>query len=75
MADFDGDGHADLAVPITLVGTIQIYRGNGDGTFATPVGYPANGFVVSIAAGDFNGDGKPDLAADPGFTEAGCWSS
>jgi len=72
VADFDGDGHADLAVPITLVGTIQIYRGNGDGTFAAPVGYPADGFVVSIAAGDFNGDGKPDLAAAiPGFTDGG----
>ena len=63
VADFDGDGHADLAVPLALASTIQIYRGNGDGTFTGPVSYPANGPVVSIAAGDFNGDGKPDLAA------------
>jgi hypothetical protein len=62
VADFDGDGHADLAVPLALAGTIQIYRGNGDGTFAAPVSYSAP-FVVSITAGDFNGDGKPDLAA------------
>ena len=63
VADFDVDGQADLAVPLTLASTIQIYRGNGNGTFAAPVSYPANGPVVSIAAGDFNGDGKPDLAA------------
>ena len=62
VADFDGDGHLDLAVPLALAGTIQIYRGNGDGTFAAPVSYPAP-FVESIIAGDFNGDGKPDLAA------------
>jgi hypothetical protein len=63
VVDVDGDGHLDLAVPLAVAGTIKIYRGNGDGTFAVPVSYPAPGFVLSIVAGDFNGDGKPDLAA------------
>ncbi len=61
VADFDGDGHLDLAVPLDVSGILQIYRGNGDGTFAAPVQYSVP-FVHSIIAGDFNGDGKPDLA-------------
>jgi hypothetical protein len=63
VADFDGDGHLDIAIPLAGSGAIEIHRGNGDGTFADPVSYPVPGFVVSIAVGDFNGDGKPDIAA------------
>ena len=67
VADFDGDGHLDLAVPSVLAGIISIYHGLGDGKFAAPVTYSA-GYVNSIVAGDFNDDGKPDLAvAIPGF--------
>ena len=75
-ADFNGDGILDLAVlnklnasgPIAP-GSVTILLGNGDGTF-TPVGAtPATGLVpVSIAVGDFNGDGKADLTtADTGI--------
>jgi hypothetical protein len=69
-ADFNGDGILDLAVLNKLntsgpaaPGSVTILLGNGDGTF-TPVGAtPATGLVpVSIAVGDFNGDGKADLA-------------
>src|SRR5688500_11286841 len=35
--------------------------GNGDGTFRSKVQYPAGGPAQDLAAGDFNGDGKPDL--------------
>jgi len=54
-ADFDGDGNIDLA---SLTG--EVLLGNGDGTFrvGTPFA-PAVDFVVS---GDFNSDGKQDLA-------------
>jgi hypothetical protein len=63
VSDFDSDGHLDIAIPLAAAGTIQIYRGNGDGTFADPATFSAPGFVVSIATGDFNGDGKSDIAA------------
>src|SRR5581483_7356844 len=36
--------------------------GNGDGTFSLPVQYSAGSGPSSIAFGDFDGDGKPDLA-------------
>ena len=36
---------------------------NGDGTFQAAVSYPVDGQPDSLAAADFNGDGKIDLAA------------
>ena len=35
--------------------------GKGDGTFAAPVNYAAGSNPISVAVGDFNGDGVPDL--------------
>ena len=49
---------------------MTILMGNGDGTFTEIAAIPAAG-PVSIAVGDFNGDGKPDLAvSNPGAYEA-----
>ena len=39
-------------------GTV-VYHGNGDGTFQT--GLVVSNSQSSVAIGDFNGDGKPDL--------------
>jgi hypothetical protein len=43
-------------------GTVDVEFNNGDGTFAAPVSYAVSGDPVSVAGGDFNGDGKLDLA-------------
>ena len=40
--------------------------GNGDGTFQAAVNYAAGSRPYSVAVGDFNGDGKPDLAVANG---------
>jgi len=67
IGDLNGDGNADLAVGnLTLgdpsVGTVTIELGNGDGTFV-PTYYPATGNGNrSVAIGDLNGDGHPDIA-------------
>jgi hypothetical protein len=42
--------------------TISVLLGNGDGTFQPHVDYAAGMAPASVAAGDFNGDGKLDLA-------------
>lgn len=67
VADFNGDGKADLAVgnsydDVGQPGTITILLGNGDGTFtAATTGPTAGNTLQSVAVGDFNGDGKADL--------------
>ncbi len=65
FGDFNHDGKLDLAIPITDDMEIVILLGNGDGTFAPAAGSPIQtGLgVSSVVVGDFNGDGKLDLAA------------
>jgi FG-GAP-like repeat len=62
IADLDGDGKLDLAVLDFTNSTVSILKGNGDGTFMTPVGYGVGGHPFSLVVADFNKDGKPDLA-------------
>lgn len=70
VGDFDGDNKADLAVGSLLGGVSQIsvFIGTGTGNFAAPVNYPVilNFSISNIAVGDFNGDGRQDIAARNG---------
>ena len=41
---------------------MSVLLGNGDGTFQGQMTYPVGAKPVAIVAGDFNGDGRTDLA-------------
>lgn len=61
VADFNGDGHPDIAAAIPVNDLVAVLLNNGDGTFARPR-YLHIGFPRSVAAGDFSHDGHADLA-------------
>ena len=70
-SDFNGDGILDLAVAggtLSRGGFISVLLGNGDGTFQPEVDYPSNPSSDQVITGDFNGDGKLDLANSGGST-------
>ena len=68
IGDFNADGKQDLAVGDSVPsggppGRVTILLGNGTGGFGPPAGYPAGDRTASVAVGDFNGDGRQDVAA------------
>jgi len=66
VSDFNKDGNMDIAVAEGDFATLNIYFGNGDGKFQTPVTRSISGFNGTTTAGDFNGDGWADIAINNG---------
>src|SRR5438477_326720 len=64
-ADFDGDGNLDLAVVNTAInelGDVTILLGKGNGRFKLVNAYGLNEVPLFVRSGDFNKDGKMDIA-------------
>lgn len=60
-ADFNGDGKADLALPIPD-GILMLFgTGNADAPYVTGPTFTVTGGIGCPTAGDINGDGIPDL--------------
>lgn len=68
--DLNGDGARDVVVATSFrngfefgAGSFHLFLGRGDGTFQAPVSHDTgvNG-AMTVAIGDFNSDGHPDIA-------------
>jgi hypothetical protein len=64
IGDFSHNGKLDLAVGEQFGGIsqVQIFLGNGDGTFNPGPSYPVGPEPSSVAVADFRGNGNLDLA-------------
>ena len=67
VGDFNGDGRPDLAVANFGSGTVSVLMdttaaGATTLSFAAQQTFAVGAGPISVAVGDFNGDGKPDLA-------------
>ena len=70
VGDVNGDGNPDLVVASQCLsttncanGAVGVLLGNGDGTFQSAVTHSSGGTnATSVVLGDFNGDGKLDVA-------------
>ncbi len=74
VGDFNGDGKLDVAVlnscgndPTCSSGTVSILLGDGTGNFTLSSSPAVGPHPRAVAAGDFNGDGKLDLAVTNGI--------
>jgi len=75
IADFNGDGRDDIAVggyaggqntTQSDSGVISVLISNPDGSLQPAIAYPIPAPATDLVAGDFNGDGRIDLAAEYG---------
>ena len=64
IGDLNGDGNRDLVTADYSDNTVSVLLGDGSGGFSAAAGSPFAVGVnpISVAIGDLNGDGHPDLA-------------
>lgn len=72
LADLNTDGHLDLVTTnyVPTAATVSVMLGAGNGTFGAPTSVAVGDNPLAIRLGDFNGDGRPDLAVANQFSNS-----
>lgn len=74
IGDVNGDASPDVAIVhagVNLIsGTVSVLLNRGDGTFGPRDEYPVGGLPGSVAMGDLDGDGNPDLLVTDAVNDA-----
>jgi hypothetical protein len=66
VGDFRGNGVADLVAAIAGGSSVQVFLGNGDGSFQNPVTYAVGSYPYRVAVADLRGNGISDLVTANG---------
>ncbi len=61
LADFNNDGHLDMAIPASAERKVTILLGDGKGGIIANHAYPVGQGPTWVETADFNGDGHVDL--------------
>ena len=68
--DLNSDGNLDVVTVNSGSGTVLVSLGSGTGDFSAASSYPASDHPGAVVIGDFNRDGKPDLAVTRGLANS-----
>jgi hypothetical protein len=66
VADFNGDGKADIVAANAPASSVSVYLGDGTGHFGAPITTSLDSQPFSVIVGDFDGDSKQDIVVSAG---------
>ncbi|MCC7011382.1 MAG: VCBS repeat-containing protein [Planctomycetes bacterium] len=73
IADVTGDGLSDIVVSKLTAGLLSVLENRGGGVFTWGAEVPVHGELSSLATGDFDGDGRIDVALGNPGSQLAVW--